>query len=471
MGNVGVADTWNIRTTVLLGAAHFAIAGKNVWRSLAAANGALISACDVGNDMTVDANWGDDFPVGPQDREITALVGLFRFLLVITQDNLWGATEDFDAALAAQGAVSFAEMLPDIKFSDDSIDGVAVAGAGASAWNASVLVPTFHNLYQHFISDYERVGPDRFPNNSGLVPQLTEQLRRGVHRGTAVIDDWVYTAYQLGSDVYILAGRSRDAATPGSEPIVWHTIAFHSGQKCFGLHIQRTGVNAPTLWYGGGVTGAEQLNHIRLAQDGSPYKAGEPYGLNSQDPGGTWFGKEFDLGAPGTPKLLREIETVIDDSATDLTFQHRVSRDGATEEDAGGEISASSTIFFAANVTARRVFPSVDWITLINYASTGNKTFIRSIIYRGSWLPNVADVITTMIDIGATARRRGVSLRRVREDLKALVLSGSYGFIDLHGSASVQATVDQGSFSEGGEIAAIEGKEIAQMVMSVQESA
>ena len=464
-------DTWNARTAVVLGAAHFAIAGRNVWRAIAFANGVAISACDVANDATLDASWGADFFIGGQSKEITALVALHRLLAIVTEDNVYGATEDFDAS-ASGGAVSFEEMLPDVRFKEEEFDGIAITGFAATVYDGSFIIPSGFTLYKHDISLYDRIGPDSFRHNGGAEPNLGDQIRYGRHRGRAVAGDWLYEAYENtdASGFYILAGHKRRFGEPGTEPMVWHPIIYENTGRCLGIHVQENGTGAPRLWFN---RASHNLGYINLALDGGPFKPGGDYGdhaggsLNAE-----WNGKEFDLGDPGTPKLLREVEVILDNGDADLDIKMFYSTDGGiTTNDftPGGLTTASGTLFFPANTQGRRIRPAVRIGQGVGYDSSGNTTRIRRIIYRGSWLPNVSDIITVLIDIAATAKRRSVSKKKVRNELEDLVLSGSYGFTDVHDASSVQAVVEEGQFLEGKEAAGLQGKELVQLALRVHE--
>ena len=459
------ADTWNLREDVSTGASQFAIAAENFWRAVSSDFGTKISACDILNDPAVGVNWGDEFPVGDQGAKVTALIPLHRFVFVITEGNIFGATEDFNADVAG-GAISFSEMLPDMKFQKELIDGAPVTGMGAIGWDASVLIPAPYALYQHSISDYRMVGPDSFLGNNGIEPNLTDQIRFGRQRGMDTTGHWIYCIYEMadGSGFYILAGRKRKDAEGGIEPLVWQPIYYRATGRALAIRVTRNGVGDPRLVWS---VDNGDFEWISLGLDGGPFKPGGSYGKAGAS--GIWFGKEFDLDEPGTPKLLREAEIVVDGGVATLTWQNKVQRDGGAADNVGSGITVSGTQFFASNVSARRIRPIIQWSAAGGYTPAGNVTKVRKIIYRGSWLPNVSDEFTFLVDILATARRQGVSPKKVRLDLNALVLSGSYSFIDLHGASAVQVIVAPVEYIEGTEKIGLEGREIAKITVTVHE--
>jgi hypothetical protein len=463
------ADTWNVRTDVVDGASHFAIAGRNFWRTVANGRGTKVSACDILNSPIDDNNWGDKFPFGEQGAAATALIALHRFIFAVTQANVFGVTEDFSAA-GIGGAVSFSEMLPDTDFTDEEIDSAPVTGLGAGTWDASVIIPTPFALYRHDISSYDRIGPDAFPHNDGNEPNLTDQIRFGRHRGIAAAGQWLYQIYEMadGDGFYIMAGRNRRGGDSGNEPVVLQPLVYRSAGRALVLHVTRNGTGDPRLWWGRLTGGTVTFEYIELGLDGGPFKPGGSYG--DQSVSGTWFGKEFDLGAPGTPKSMREVEVVLDGGDAQLSWQNQVQLDGAAAENAGAALTtAGGTGFFAAQKKARRIRPIMVWTGSGTYTAAGNASRIRKIIYRGHWLPEVADTVTLLVDVRATATRRGISPEKVRADLKALALADNYAFVDLHGSTAVQVVVEEVTFREGGNITGLEGKEIVELSLVVHE--
>ncbi|KKK81324.1 hypothetical protein LCGC14_2814620, partial [marine sediment metagenome] len=83
--------------------------------------------------------------------------------------------------------------------------------------------------------------------------------------------------------------------------------------------------------------------------------------------------------------------------------------------------------------------------------------------------PEVADRIAVSVDILATAQRRGVSPQKVRDDLSALALADNYAFVDIHGSSVVQIIVEEVDLREGGNVAGLEGREMAHLALIIHE--
>ncbi|KKL84404.1 hypothetical protein LCGC14_1965060 [marine sediment metagenome] len=462
-------DIWSVRTDVVDGASHFVIAGRNFWRVIANGRGTKISACDILNSPIVDNNWGGKFPFGEQGAAATALLALHRFIFAITQSNIFGVTEDFNAP-GIGGAVSFSEMLPDTDFTDELIDGAPVTGLGARVWDASLIVPTPFALYRHDISVYDRIGPDSFLHNDGMEPNLTDQIRFGRHRGVASVGPWLYQIYEMpdGDGFQILAGRKRASAEEGEEPIILQPIVYRSTGRALVLHPERNGTGAPRLWWGRLVSGTVTFEYIDLGLDGGPYKPGGSFG--DQNASGTWFGKEFDLDAPGTLKSMREVEIILDGGDAQLSWQNQVQLDGAAVENVGTVYTTvGGTKFFVAQKKARRIRPIMGWTGSGSYTAAGNVSRVRKILYRGHWLPEVADTITTFVDVLATAKRRGLSPKKVRGDLAALVLANNYAFVDIHGSSAVQVILEESDASEGGNVAGLEGREVVKLSLIVHE--
>ncbi|KKL65228.1 hypothetical protein LCGC14_2157100, partial [marine sediment metagenome] len=395
---------------------------------------------------------------------------LHRFIFVVTQANIFGVTEDFNASVYG-GSVSFSEMLPDIGFSDEVSDGAPITGLGTEVWDASVIIPVPFALYRHDISSYDRIGPDAFPHNNGDEPNLTDQIRFGRHRGVAAAGQWLYQIYEMpdGDGFYIMAGRKRGAGDGGGEPMVLQPVIYRSTGRSLVLRVTRNGVGDPRLWWARLAEGAVTMEYIDLGLDGGPFKPGGAFGNSNAS--GTWFGKEFDLDAPGTPKSLREVEMVLDDGDAELSWQNQACLDGEAPENVGiGLTTAGGTKFFAAQKKARRVRPVVVWTGSGSYVEEGNRTRVRMVVYRGAWLPNVADVITTLVDVKATAQKQGVSEKEIRSNLSTLVLSDNYPFVDIHESDSVQVIVNEADAQEGiAAIAGLEGKEIVRLSLLVHE--
>ncbi|KKN05571.1 hypothetical protein LCGC14_1086060 [marine sediment metagenome] len=463
------SDTWVVQTDVVDGASHFVIAGRNFWRAIANSKGTKISACDVLNSPVLDNSWGGKFPFGEQGAATTALIALHRFIFAVTQSNIFGATEDFNAS-GIGGAVSFSEMLPDTDFTDEEIDGAPVTGLGSQVWDASLIVPTPFALYRHDISAYERIGPDAFPHNDGVEPNLTDQIRFGRHRGVAGIGSWLYKIYEMpdGDGFYILAGRKRVSTDGGAEPLVLQPIVYRSTGRALVLHPERNGTGAPRLWWGRLVGGTVSFEYISLGLDGGPYKPGGSFG--DQSVSGTWFGKEFDLDAPGTLKSMREVEIVLDGGDAELSWQNQVQLDGAAAENVGTvHTTTGGTKFFAAQKKARRIRPVMVWTGSGSYTATGNASRIRKAIYRGHWLPEVADRITLSVDVLKTAQRRGTSPKKVRDELAALALVDNYPLVDIHGSSAVQVIIEEVDAREGGNVAGLEGREMVHLALIVHE--
>lgn len=459
-------DVWNVHTDVVDGASHFVIAARNIWRMIASGRGKKVSACDVLSDPTLDDSWGGKFPFGEQGAAATALVALHRFIFAITQANVFGVTEDFNAA-GSGGAVSFSEMLPDTDFTDEEIDGAPVTGLGTGVWDASVIIPVPFALYRHDISSYDRIGPDAFPHNSGDEPNLTDQIRFGRHRGVAAAGQWLYQIYEMsdGDGFYILAGRTRKYGSV--EPVILQPIVYRSTGRTLVLRVTRNGIGDPRLWWARRVGDVVTFEYIDLGLDGGPFRPDGSFGEAGAS--GAWFGKEFDLGAPGTPKSLREVETVLDSGDAELSWQNQVCLDGGAPENVGAALTAAGgTGFFAAQKKARRVRPVMVWTGSGSYVEEENHTKIRKVVYRGAWLPQVADTVTAFVDVLATAKRWGSSPADVRNTLSGLVLADNYSFKDIHGAASVQVVVNEASMREGVEVAGLEGKEIAQLSIQVQ---
>ncbi|KKM19379.1 hypothetical protein LCGC14_1656230, partial [marine sediment metagenome] len=270
-----------------------------------------------------------------------------------------------------------------------------------------------------------------------------------------------------GSGFYIMPGRKRGTADGGSEPLVQQPIVYRSTGRTLLLFVDRSSAFAPRLMWIRNVSGTITLEWIELGLDGGPFKPGGDFGEANST--GLWFGKEFDLGAPGTLKLLREAEAIIDSGDANLTWTNQVQRDGAASENAGSGITSSSTQFFAAQKTARRVRPRLLWTGAGGYTPAGNQTRIRKVIYRGSWLPETADNLNIDIDVMASAQRRGVSPDLVRSELKALILSNSYPFMDVHGAAVVQVVINEATFTEASKTTGLEGRETVSLSLMVHE--
>ncbi|KKL04052.1 hypothetical protein LCGC14_2619950, partial [marine sediment metagenome] len=83
--------------------------------------------------------------------------------------------------------------------------------------------------------------------------------------------------------------------------------------------------------------------------------------------------------------------------------------------------------------------------------------------------PEVADRIAVSVDVLKTAQRRGISPKKVHDDLAALVLADNYAFVDIHGSDAVRVILEEADAREGGNVAGLEGREMVHLAFVVHE--
>lgn len=464
------ADTWTVRN-ITDGASHLIIAGPNVWRSVAQLSagvpivpvvGPKIRACAVENDITVIGNWGDSFPAGQQSAKVSALVALLRYVVVVTDRNAWGATEDFDASVSG-GAVSFSEMLPDLFFQKEEENGLPIPGFSSTVWDGNIMVPLNSGLVSHGIDSYTLVGTDSFFHIYDPAVTSPALPRFGKQRGFAAAGEWGYSIYEISGQWYAMACRRRKPWEEGRERLVWH-ILLGTTDALRPAYIQKNGPDSPTFWF----ASPTELWRLPLGGTGDPYKPGARYGLVPDT--GTWWGKEFSFSNL-TKKICREVETRVVNGDANLRWLIKSRLDSAAAVDVGVFFTASgsNTVFFPAGTDARKIRIGVRWAAVAGYSGTGNTVRVTDIVARGSYIPDVADNITVGVDILATAQRRGVSSKKVRDELSALTLSDSYPYVDIHGSA-LQVTVEQHQFSEGGAQKPEGVRETAELRLLVQES-
>jgi hypothetical protein len=242
--------------------------------------------------------------------------------------------------------------------------------------------------------------------------------------------------------------REREGADGPGGPLVWHPFHAHhdAGARCDSIYIQRNGEGAPRLWHPLDPDAGVTLRYHPLAKDLSPYGGGS-YGAASQAAADS-HSHLMPIIFP-SQVLLREVRYLIEESDANFFWQMFVKRDGGAAEQVGSEITATGSLFWTAgtNDTCRRIMLRPSYRTTSSYTpARARPPRLMRIVLEFTYLPDISDDLQFVIDVAATAKRRHISEKKVRDDLRALRNAGAKSWTDPYGATGnvlVSATSDQ----------------------------
>jgi hypothetical protein len=444
---VGVTDdTFTAFTTVLKGAAHFRqMASGKVIRAVSShtaavfGNRAQISILSDPANFESDAAWGADFNMDNQTRWILGLANLDELIVVGKQNGWFAYTENADGTLTSRN------LLPDAEFDEITALG-SESFHGGYVWHNYLMLPTPFAFWRHTLAIASPVGPDVLPSITG--DENISDPRFGVAPAGAAAGAWQYIPYNHPTDgFYIYAGRERRPNEDSVLPIIWHPFHAHmdAGARCESIHIQRNGTGAPRLWHQKLLAGTQRIMYHPLGKDGGPFGGGS---YSSASQAATDNHAHFMPVQLPSQVLLREVRYEIEEGDAQFFWSCYAKLDGAAAAQVGGsELTATGSLFWATDTKCRRLMlrPS--------YRTSGSYTPVRArpprlmkVTVEFTFLPDVSDDLQFVVDVAATAMRRHVSEKKVRDDLRALRNAGAKSWIDVYGQSgtvNIAATSDQ----------------------------
>jgi hypothetical protein len=464
-GGGGGLDTWAAVTSVLEGAAHFRAlpSGKIVRANSSFSAGtfqsrAEISILPAGAVFETDANWGGDFAAGDQTKFITGLTVYDELTIVHKTDAHLSAIENTDLT------ISYRDLLPEASASNlEPANPLAVDTHEGFVWHNRLYAPTVADLWRHNLSSAIPIGPDSILENQvdAVVPAsaTVPSIRHGIVPTGIGAGGWCYVPYGRGAFGYasqllgILAGREGRR-----HEMDWHHLySFESGgaqSRCQGIYIQRTGpsdaVTGPPrlIWheYDPGGT-ASTLGWIALGQDRSPLRLVGNTG-NASTSYHAWT-QEI---AFQSLTLMRELRLQIDGGGANVSWSANLYREGSPTAQPIGTSRTNSGSLFMAEVSADQMDRAI--LEIIATAGAGfvpgsgqeARGRLRKATLEFTYMPDVSDDLQFVVDVGATAKRRRVSEKSVRDTLRTLRSGGALTWVDPYGAAGfifVSATSDQ----------------------------
>jgi hypothetical protein len=432
VGEESTGDTLTLHESVVGGAGQFKMlpSGK-VIRSLAhlatgQPNGvAQISLLAANADLTVDGNWGGDFPIAEQGKYITALDAYEDFIIVGKQDGWYNATVDAD------DKISFKSMLPSAAFIQDEPieDLVTVASL---PWHGTMMLCTPHNMHRTDLYTEKPVGINSVQGNADF--NFDNQTIRGATTGLTDGGSWLYQGYDApGFGAFILASREPFPGEDVGHELVHHVIALvaTSGKAPERMWITENATAGELLIY----NQADKLAFIKLGADRAP------------DGGGSFGGPSGGGTLTMLPEvifpsrvLLRETHLTIDAPTVHMLWRPQIWVDGAqgsgTQVVLGSGISSSGSVFFTpgTNDQAHRIMAEIEWATSPGFdpeAIPGPQ--LVEFTLSGFYLPDVGDTLTFVVDVERTAQMEHKRVSKVLTNLNALRSAGSQAYVDRHG--------------------------------------
>jgi hypothetical protein len=391
VGVVGVQDEdeWVLVNMTDEGGRHFQRVGALIWK---ADNFNRVSSFAIGptNDFEDATNWGSDHPVGQSDLAITGLATLGRMLFVGKPEGLFGADENGEIL----------DMIPEI---DADPNAKFAKGFGLAAWHGRLWYPSGNQgAWRHDLAYHKDVGPDSWPENLGDEPNLSNQIRFGWHGGFRPTAKWLYNLYAPdASNLYIMIVREREPGDEAPYEVIWHPVFFVANSLTTPaeatVFISHRGYQ-PRLWF---LTSTASVSYVNLADDGSIYEPGGDRGTS-----GTCqiWEPETDLNYPGTLKYLREGEAIVENGDANADWSLHYHHDGSVERSIGATFSDSGStsryVTAGSNDLFRRIRFSEKCV--LGGALTDEKVSLRSVTYRGGYLPETGRIFHYIVDVSAS---------------------------------------------------------------------
>lgn len=412
-------------TGVVSGSAHrlpgrgFVVAGNRMWRFHGPDNrNFYVQSVAAGADPQVSANWSATLPIGDQFRTISDMAVLDDQVFLGMEDGIYAG--DFTG--------TFFNVLPDVgnQIHEDNCrdlaiyqNGVVVPYAGGVFWYAPGLEG--NHAFE--------VGPTARSNRSPVSGRIRAVRSYGA---------WVYAGLWSGSVSYLLAGRD---ASPGL-PWTWYPQQRLPGR----VRVHRLHIDSITVSSGG----ANALPHrFWVATDASIETGGTAPLLYFQIPPGhdnpllpdpvfspNYMGSAridlgfTDWGAPGAPKIFRELEIWADNLLSGIRYADVYYTVDSGSRTLLGRIQTSprESIYFSSGegsfVTGQSIELSIESFTA---GSRDITPIYRSFVLQGAIRADVAEIVTAVVHVGDRVRDRmgrimRPGLTQIRE-LRALAAS------------------------------------------------
>jgi hypothetical protein len=399
----------------------------------------------IGADPTISTglNWGATLNVGNGQRKVADMTELGGQLFLGLPDGLYAGD--------ASGTIS--NVLPDVASQRHPDNGRQLA-----IHENRVVYPCVGGLFDYHPSSYLPETREIGPRGSNRSPV------RGHPRAVQNVGPYLLAGYWTGSASYLLAGRE-DAPGGG---FAWHVQQRVPGRVSH-LHVDGItstsgGTQIPQrLWVAtdGSLTGTSALYVAPIPRNhGNPLNAEAAFSANYVGSARIDFGRD-DWGAPGTPKVYRQLEIVADGLFGSAQWMDAFySVDGGTRTFLGRATSSPRSVLSFAGLNGNFVTGQDVEISLESFTASVNVTpVLRKVIVRGAIRPAVVDEITaqTRIADGLTDRHGGpmrpgaVMLAELRAAARSgnpqplIDLSGGVNWVLVRPSVGEQEIYQQGA--------------------------
>lgn len=396
---------------------HLGTAGKLLWRvgdSAATPSHHVINSCAAvssggsGGPLTA-GNWSDtaDYVIGKPGRNINSLAELGRWIHVGKEEGLFASDDSGNQT----NALDFTRNLIASTNCSDTI-----------RWLGTLVTTHKTGLWQYTGVSSRPIGIETLESNLSAI-------KGGRYTALATAGEWLYVAYLVGSDTYVLAGR------PGHEdepPVVWHSLLFLLSATVNSMAVSALATNPKLLATYDNTDGVTRyLLKVTLAQDGSPDPTDSNVSFEA-------LARDFDLpgvdwGLPGTPKHGHMVEIVTGQATgTGGTVKVYYGWDGATPSTQLGSniITATKTqCFWAGGNTEGTHWGYRPQVRVQITGHATNNLRIEKVSLYCIARPRMEDGIETTIRI-ADALDKSRTAKTAYDDLDALVNAGVYAVRD-----------------------------------------
>lgn len=409
----------------------FAVAGNRLWRVHGPQNRRIYIQNTAG-DPTVTSNWSATLSFGNGLTDANDILAHGSAVYLGAPNGLW----------LADHSGTFYNVLPELE-NQRHVDNCRDLTIHENA----IIAPHIGGVYKYFPSEQSafalEIGPALRSNRSPI---------RGNIRAVRNYGPWLLAGLWTGSQSYLMAGVN---ASPGL-PYVWHPMQrLPNTAKVSRIHVDSITVSSGGLY--------QIPNRVWVATDASIEITGTApvyffeiprmYGntLNAEvtfSPPNYAGSARIDLGrtdwgAPGTPKVFREVEIWAENLAASAQYcgVYYTVDSGARTLLGYAQTSPKSTLFFPSGegsfVTGQAIELSLESFT----HSLNVSPVYRAIVLRGALRPKSVDLITAVVRIADNLTpRQGGPMRPgavMLQELRDMATSGNpVKLVDLAGATS-----------------------------------